>query len=156
MLSKIRKGKKKSCTLQWILTHVNILGSEKAAEISEESRASPLPPNLRILIDADVIASQRLINNNFKYSIPALNSNRTTPSIVTRLRTKHVKGIKISFEGRRSYTNHSSALMFNSLHSMSSVQAKLFKISLEDSDDLIFSNKVVEVSEAVFDSYKAI
>ncbi|GFX41787.1 hypothetical protein TNCV_389001 [Trichonephila clavipes] len=50
--------------------------------------------------------SQRLINNNFKYSFPGLNNNSTIASIITTLRTKQIKGMKISTDGQRSYNNH--------------------------------------------------
>ncbi|GFY33659.1 hypothetical protein TNCV_4593711 [Trichonephila clavipes] len=33
--------KKRSCTLQWIPAHVNILGNEKVDELAKESRACP-------------------------------------------------------------------------------------------------------------------
>ncbi|GFV54241.1 hypothetical protein TNCV_3467561 [Trichonephila clavipes] len=102
------------------------------------------------LIDANAVASRRLINNNFKYTIPALNSNRTIASIITRLRTKRVKGMKISTDGQRSYTNHCPNYLNiqqspQHILSCSAIQererARLFKISPED---LIFSDKAVE------------
>ncbi|GFY02242.1 hypothetical protein TNCV_5101011 [Trichonephila clavipes] len=88
-----------------MLTSV-ILYNKKANELAKESRACPQSSNLTTLIDAYTVACRRLINNNFKYSSPALNNNRTIASIITRLRTTHVKEMKISTDGQRSYTNN--------------------------------------------------
>ncbi|GFS76393.1 hypothetical protein TNCV_1620341 [Trichonephila clavipes] len=72
----------------------------KADEFSKESRACPQSSNLTTLIDANAVASLRLINNNFKYSIPALNNNCTIASIITTFGKRHVKGMKISTDGQ--------------------------------------------------------
>ncbi|GFV81637.1 RNase H domain-containing protein [Trichonephila clavipes] len=106
-VNKIIPGKR-PCALQWISVHVNILGNEKADELAKESRVCLQTSNLTILINAREVANRRLIRNNFKYSIPALNSSRTIEPRITRLRTNHVKEMKISTDGQRSITNHSS------------------------------------------------
>ncbi|GFX66762.1 hypothetical protein TNCV_3048601 [Trichonephila clavipes] len=97
--------------------------------------------NLTTLIDANVAASRRLINNNFKYFFP---SSPYNASIITRLKTKLVKGRKISTDGQRSYTNHCPIcpnVQLSPQHSCPTIQARLFKISPED---LIFPDKAVE------------
>ncbi|GFW88212.1 hypothetical protein TNCV_2649051 [Trichonephila clavipes] len=63
--------------------------------------------------------------------------------------TKHVKGIKIPTDGKRSYKNHcqncpNAQLSLQHALSCPAIQAKLFKISPEDPEDVIFSDKAVE------------
>ncbi|GFX23605.1 hypothetical protein TNCV_3770781 [Trichonephila clavipes] len=65
---------KRSCTLQWIPAHVNILDNEKSYELAKESRACFQSSNFTTLINASTVASRRLIDNNLKYPIPALNA----------------------------------------------------------------------------------
>ncbi|GFS49235.1 hypothetical protein TNCV_2410591 [Trichonephila clavipes] len=67
--------------------------------LESNEKADELAPIITALIDTNAVASRKLINNNFKYSIPDLNRSCTMASIITRLRTKHVKGIKISTDG---------------------------------------------------------
>ncbi|GFX68648.1 hypothetical protein TNCV_1800611 [Trichonephila clavipes] len=81
-------------------------------------------------------------------------------SIITRLKTKHVKGMKTSTDGQRAYINHcpnrpNVQLSPQYILSCPAIQARLFKISPEDPGDLIFSDKAVENAEAVFDSFGA-
>ena len=112
--------------LQWIATHVNIHGKEKADELAKESRFCPQSSKLTTLVDANGVANSRLTNNSFKFSIPALNCNRTLASIIIRLQTKHVKGMKISADGQRNYKGASHiALIFDYLLNMS-LAAQLF------------------------------
>ncbi|GFV87102.1 hypothetical protein TNCV_5113201 [Trichonephila clavipes] len=85
---------------QWVPAHVNILGNEKADKLAKDSRACFQSSNLRNLIGANAVASRRLIKYNLKNSILVLNSNRTIASIISRLRTKHVKGMKISTDDK--------------------------------------------------------
>ncbi|GFU92614.1 hypothetical protein TNCV_4795421 [Trichonephila clavipes] len=130
---------------------VNILGNEKADKLGKESRACPQSSNLTGIIDANPFVSRRLINNNFKYPIPAINSNRAIALIITRLRTKHVKGMKISTDGQ-SYTNHCTNYPYVQLspqHILNcpAIQARLFKIGPEDTENLIFDKTVERLSK---------
>ncbi|GFT05419.1 hypothetical protein TNCV_124211 [Trichonephila clavipes] len=84
---------------------------------------------------------------------PVLTSNRTIRSIKTRLRTEYVKGMKISTDRQRSYTNNCSKfpnVQLSPQHILScpAIQARLFKICPKDPDYLIFSDKAVEVVKA--------
>ncbi|GFW23643.1 retrovirus-related Pol polyprotein from transposon 297 [Trichonephila clavipes] len=145
-----------------VLTQLTEQGEEyPILYLTKESRTFPQSSNLTTLINTNAVASRRLINNNFKYSIPALNSNRRIASIITRLKRKPVKGMKTSTDGNRSKTNHCPScpnVQLSSQHILScpEIQARLIKISTDDLEDLIFSDKAVEVAEAVFDSFKAI
>ena len=74
---------------------------------------------------------------------------------------RHVNGMKISADGQRSYSKHSPYcpdFYLSPQHTFGclALQVRLFKINLEDPDDLIFSDKAVEVAEAIFDSFGAI
>ncbi|GFW27366.1 hypothetical protein TNCV_590611 [Trichonephila clavipes] len=69
--------------------------------------------------------------------------------------------MKISSDGQRSYTNHCPNypnVQLSSQHILScpAIHARLFKVSPEDPEDLIFSYKAVEAAETVFDSFGAI
>ena len=92
----------RSYTLQWIPAQVNIYGHEKADELDKESRFCFQSSNITTLVLANAVAS----NNNFKFSIPALNCNRTLTSIIIRLRTKYVREMKISADRQRSYSRN--------------------------------------------------
>ena len=123
----------RSRTLQWILTQVNILGYEKADELAKESRFCPKSSKLKTLFDANGVANSRPINNSFKFSIPSLNCNRTLASIIIRLRTKHVMGVKSSVDGQRSYKGTHIALTFDYLLNMP-LAAQLFRPGFSVSD----------------------
>ncbi|GFV74172.1 hypothetical protein TNCV_2848911 [Trichonephila clavipes] len=78
---------------------------------------------------------------------------------LTRLRTKHVKGMKISTDRHRSNTNHipyCPNVQLSPQHTLScpAIQVRLFKICLKDPKYLMFSDKAFEVAEAVFDSLR--
>ncbi|GFV09948.1 hypothetical protein TNCV_4884821, partial [Trichonephila clavipes] len=142
---------KRSCTLQWKPAHVHILGNEKADELANPELA---PNHLTSrLIDANAVASRRLISNNLKYFIPASNSNRTITSITIILRTKHViKGMKIPTDGQKIHKSlPKTALMFNCLHNMSSIAQQLkpvFSYRPRRPRKFDLRYKAVEVAEA--------
>ncbi|GFX50473.1 hypothetical protein TNCV_2429421 [Trichonephila clavipes] len=69
--------------------------------------------------------------------------------------------MKFLTDGQRSYTNHcpncpNVQLFPQHILSCPTIQARLFKISPEDPEDLIFSDKAIEVAEVVFDIFGAI
>ena len=96
----------RSDKLQWKLAHINIRGNEKADELDKKSRFCPQSANLTTPVEANPVASCRLTNNNFEFSIPALNCNRVLASIIFRLRPTHVRGMKISADEQRSYSSY--------------------------------------------------
>jgi hypothetical protein len=64
----------------------------------------------------------------------------------------------ISTEGQRSYSTHCPncpgvQLSPQHIFGCPAIQARLFKISIEDPEVLIFSEKAVEVAKAVYDSF---
>ncbi|GFX40997.1 hypothetical protein TNCV_2216951 [Trichonephila clavipes] len=70
--------------------------------------------------------------------------------------------MKISIEGQRSCSNHypnCPNVQLSPQHILSCpefTQAQLFKISQNDLEDLIFSDKAVEAAEVVFDNFGTI
>ncbi|GFU77945.1 RNase H domain-containing protein [Trichonephila clavipes] len=56
------------------------------------------------VFDANAVAKQKLCSNPRKnLSLPELIYSREITSIITRLRSKHVKGMKIRHDSSRSY-----------------------------------------------------
>ncbi|GFX89554.1 hypothetical protein TNCV_72471 [Trichonephila clavipes] len=79
-------------------------------------------------------------------------------SIITRRRTKHVKGMKIS-KLRKSllklnYPNVQLSPQY--ILSCRSIQSRLFKISPKDPEDVMFSDKAVKAADAVLDNFGVI
>ncbi|GFU26516.1 hypothetical protein TNCV_2463591 [Trichonephila clavipes] len=103
-----------------------------------EYRASPQSSHLMNLIHINAVASRRLINKSFKYSIPALNSNCTITSIIMRLRTRQVKEMKFSTDGQRNYTNHCPNIQLSPQHVLScpETQAKHFTRSAQNNQKI--------------------
>ncbi|GFV29429.1 RNase H domain-containing protein [Trichonephila clavipes] len=93
----------KSCTLQWIPAYVNIEGNEMADFFANEAR----------ILDESLmtVAKQKLCSNPIKkLSLTELNYSRDIAPAITRLRTKHFKGMKILPDGSRSYVIRMQAL----------------------------------------------
>ncbi|GFS76533.1 RNase H domain-containing protein [Trichonephila clavipes] len=86
----------KSCTLQWIPAHVDVEGIEMADFLASEARTLEPLTSSTMVFDAKAVAKQKLCSNPIKkLSLPELNYSREITSTITRLRTKHFKGMKI-------------------------------------------------------------
>ncbi|GFU38322.1 hypothetical protein TNCV_2433161 [Trichonephila clavipes] len=101
--------------------------NEKADELDEEFRACPQSSNLTPPIDDNAVASRRP-NGPRSYII----------------RFPYCPNVQLSPQ---------HILRCPAIHTHTHTQARLFKISPED---LIFSDKAVEVDETTFDSFEAI
>ncbi|KAF8785330.1 hypothetical protein HNY73_010886 [Argiope bruennichi] len=107
---------------------------------------------------ADAIASRRLLPASFqKHSIPALNCGRTISTTIARLRTKHLREMKISSDGHRSYRScpHciDTELSPDHIFDCPTILAKLFKIHLDSPHQLLYSTEVIDVAKAVLDTF---
>lgn len=156
LLNKITTAQR-TCILQWIPAHVDIDGNEEADILAKEARDDPQLPNSMTLSDADAIASRRLLQASAKHSIPALNCDRAISTTIARLRTKHLKGMKIFPDGHRSYRScphcKNTELSPNHLFDCPAIVAKLLKIHIVPPHQLLYSMEVIDVARAVLDTF---
>ena len=86
----------RTCTLLWILAHVDIFVNEQADSLAEEARNSPELSSILALIDSDATVKCKLtFQPPKKNSIPNLNCNRVISTTIAGLLTGHFKGMKI-------------------------------------------------------------
>lgn len=81
-----------ACTLQWIPAHILAM-----------SKPITYPRLLDFPILIQLTAAVSLSHQVSKNSIPGLNCNRIVSYTIDKLRTNHLKGLKISLDGQRSY-----------------------------------------------------
>ncbi|GFV29277.1 probable RNA-directed DNA polymerase from transposon BS [Trichonephila clavipes] len=97
-------NKRKSCILQWIPAHVNIEGNECADSLAKEARDIEHKCTTITLDDANAVAKHRIMNHTFKKPlVTEFDCPRIITSTIARLRTEHLKGMKIHLDKTRSY-----------------------------------------------------
>ncbi|KAF8796655.1 hypothetical protein HNY73_001004 [Argiope bruennichi] len=156
-LNEITKAQR-TCILQWISAHVDIKGNEKVDILAKEARENPQPSYSLTVTDANVIASLRLLPASIqKHSIPALNCDHIISTTIARLRTKHVREMKISSDGHRNYRScpHciDTELSPDHIFDCPAILAKLFKIHLDSPHQLLYSSEIIDVAKAVIDTF---
>ncbi|GFW39255.1 RNase H domain-containing protein [Trichonephila clavipes] len=160
--SQMLHNKRKSCILQWIPAHVNIEGNECADCLAKEARDVEHKCTTITLDDANAVAKHRIMNHTFK------KRNLTEPRIITstiaRLRTEHLKGMKIHPDKTRSYIQYKHCpdlqLTPNHILECPAVATKLLKmgmVPLRDSLwELLYSSDAPRIAEAVIKTFDRI
>ncbi|GFV13807.1 RNase H domain-containing protein [Trichonephila clavipes] len=155
-------NKRKSCILQWIL---NIEGKECADSLAKEARDIEHKCTTITLDDANAVAKHRIMNHTFKKPlVTEFDCPRIIPSTIARLRTEHLKGMKIHPDKTRSYVQckHCPDLQLTPNHILecSTVALKLLKmgmVSLRDSlRELLYSPDAPRIAEAVIKTFDGI
>ncbi|GFU17179.1 RNase H domain-containing protein [Trichonephila clavipes] len=111
-----------------------------------------------MVFDANAVAKQKLCSNpRKKLSLPELNYSREITATITRLRTKHFKGMKILPDGFRSYVEcrHCSGAQLDPKHCFSCpfIVGALFKIDNDCSMDILYSDRAMDVATALIHAF---
>ncbi|GFX16894.1 probable RNA-directed DNA polymerase from transposon BS [Trichonephila clavipes] len=158
-------NKRKSCILQWIPAHVNIEGNECADSLAKEARDIEHKCTTITLDDANAIAKHRIMNHTFKKPlVTEFDCPRIITSTIARLRTEHLKGMKIHPDKTRSYVQckHCPDLQLTPNHILEcpTVATKLLKmgmVPLRDSLwELLYSPDAPRIAEAVIKTFDGI
>ncbi|GFT00988.1 RNase H domain-containing protein [Trichonephila clavipes] len=158
-------NKRKSCILQWIPAHVNIEGNECADSLVKEARDIEHKCTTITLDDANPVAKHRIMNHTFKKPlVTEFDCPRIITSTIARLRTEHLKGMKIHPDKTRSYVQckHCPDLQLTPNHILEcpTVATKLLKmgmVPLRDSLwELLYSPDAPRIAEAVIKTFDGI
>ena len=84
----------KTCTLQWILSHVETAINENADKLTKESRNLNINNNNVFLQDANVITKSKLREKSIqaKHQLCEINADRLITKTIIRLRPDHYIG----------------------------------------------------------------
>ncbi|GFU40736.1 RNase H domain-containing protein [Trichonephila clavipes] len=134
--------------------HVDIEGNEMADSLANEARTLEPLTSSTTIVDANAVAKQKLCSNpRKKISLPELNYSREITSTITRLRTKHFKGMEILPDGSRSYVEcrHCPGPQIDPKHLFScySIVGAIFKIDNDCSMGILYSDRAMDVATAV-------
>ncbi|GFU91524.1 RNA-directed DNA polymerase from mobile element jockey [Trichonephila clavipes] len=158
-------SKRKSCILQWIPAHVNFEGNECADSLAKEARDIEHKCTTITLDDANAVAKHRIMNHTFKKPlVTEFDCPRIITSTMARLRTEHLKGMKIHPDKTRSYVQckHCPDLQLTPNHILEcpTVATKLLKmgmVPLRDSlRELLYSPDAPRIAEAVIKTFDGI
>ncbi|GFV93730.1 probable RNA-directed DNA polymerase from transposon BS [Trichonephila clavipes] len=158
-------NKRKSCILQWIPAHVNIEGNECADSLAKEARDIEHKCTTITLDGANAVTKHRIMNHTFKKPlVTEFDCPRIIASTIARLRTEHLKGMKIPPDKTRSYVQckHCPDLQLTPNHILEcpTVATKLLKmgmVPLRDSlRELLYSPVAPRIAEAVIKTFDGI
>ncbi|GFT90005.1 RNase H domain-containing protein [Trichonephila clavipes] len=97
-------SKRKPCILQWIPAHVNIECNDYADSLAKAVRDIDHKCTTITLDDANAVAKHRNMNHTLKKPlVKEFDFPQIITSTVARLRTEHLKGVKIHPDKTRSY-----------------------------------------------------
>ncbi|GFW85172.1 RNase H domain-containing protein [Trichonephila clavipes] len=158
-------SKRKSCILQWIPAHVNIEGNKCADSLAKEARDIEHKCTANTLDDANAVAKHRIMNHTFKKPlVTEFDCPRIITSTIARLRTEHLKCMKIHPDKTRSYVQckHCPDLQLTPNHILEcpTVATKLLKMGMvplrESLRELLYSPDAPRIAEAVIKTFDGI
>ncbi|GFS51658.1 RNase H domain-containing protein [Trichonephila clavipes] len=156
-------NKRKSCILQWIPAHVHIEGNEGADSLAKEARDMEHKCTTITLDDANV--KHRIMNHTFKKPlVTEFDCLRIITSTIARLRTEHLKGMKIHPHKTRSYVQCKQCpdlqLTPNHILECPTVATKLLKmgmVPLRDSlREILYNPDAPRIAKAVIKTFGGI
>ncbi|GFX37942.1 RNase H domain-containing protein [Trichonephila clavipes] len=111
-----------------------------------------------MVFDANAVAKQKLCSNpRKKFLLPELNYSREITTTITRLRTKHFKGMKILPDGFRSYVEcrHCPGTQLDPKYRFScpSIVCAFFKIDNDSRMDILYSDRAMDVAKTMIHAF---
>ncbi|KAF8776798.1 hypothetical protein HNY73_013743 [Argiope bruennichi] len=136
---------------QKISSHVGIEGNKQAGTLAKEARAAHDSPLSATALDANAVARQRFCTNQKKFSVT--NYKRDIRTTIARLRTGHLRGMRLMSDGSRLYEEcrHCSDGLLDPeyIFSCRFIISALFKIHIACTRDIPYSDKPEDVARAV-------